>query len=298
MFGHEYVRLAAWAKAYKFDVAWTRKEEEVTVTSKWSKLVFTVDSCMAEINGVNVCLSFAIARRAGEAYITPLDLKSTIHPLLFMPTRGKNEKVKVICIDPGHGGKDPGFLQGKQQEKKCTLLFAEELMKNLQDAHFKVMLTRTNDVYKELNDRPEYAHKMKADLFISLHFNSVNDTSVRGTETYCMTPAFAASTNSRGEGTSSGPYPGNRFDDRNILLAWNVQKHLIKDLKSEDRYVKRARFAVLRFADMPAILIESGFLSHPQEQKDILSPAWRTKAAKAIVAGIQAYKKLVEQPEE
>ena len=295
MFGHEYVRVAAWAKAYHFHANWTHREEELTVTSKWNRVVFNVDSPVAAINGINVSLSAPIARRNSEAFITPLDLKATLHPLLFMPSRGKTEKVKTICLDPGHGGKDPGFLQGKQLEKKCTLLFAEELKRQLVEADFKVLLTRTNDTFKELNERTEYAHKVKADLFVSLHFNSVSDSSVSGVETYCMTPAFASSSNAHGEGANSGSYPGNHYDDRNMLLAWNVQKRLVKDLGSDDRCVKRARFAVLRYAEMPAILIEGGFLSHPQEQKDILSAAWRTRAAEAIVAGIQSYKKLVEQ---
>jgi N-acetylmuramoyl-L-alanine amidase len=160
-----------------------------------------------------------------------------------------------------------------------------------------VSLTRSSDSTLDLETRPDLARRRKADLFVSLHFNSVESSagSVRGSEVYCLTPAGASSTNARGQGAGSGQYPGNQFDQKNILLAHEVQKSLTHGLGTEDRGVRRARFAVLRESTMPSVLIEGGYLSNPVEGKKILDPAYRKQMAKAIVDGLLAYKKIVER---
>ncbi|MEI7732450.1 MAG: N-acetylmuramoyl-L-alanine amidase [Verrucomicrobiota bacterium] len=290
MFGNTYVSMRDWAELIKMDFKWTRKDEEITMTSKWSKFVFTVDSRQSQINGVAVSLSVPIARRNGGAYIAPLDVVSAINPVIN-PPRNPKGKVKTICLDPGHGGKDPGNQEGRLQEKKYTLLLAEELKSKLEDAGFKVVLTRSDDSFTELGSRPEYARKRGADLLVSLHFNAAADKGVTGVETYCMTPPHASSTNARGEGAANGAYEGNRYDDRNMWLAWNVQKSVTKALGTDDRGVRRARFAVLRHSEIPAILVEGGFMTSSDDGKKIYDRAWRAKLAQGILEGIQAYKK-------
>jgi N-acetylmuramoyl-L-alanine amidase len=111
---------------------------------------------------------------------------------------------------------------------------------------------------------------------------------------YCLTPAGASSTNARGEGASAGSFPGNRHNDQNLFLAFQMQKALTHNLAVEDRGVRRARFAVLRDAVMPAVLIEAGFMSHPAEGRKIFTAAYRQKMARAIVEGLLAYKRAVE----
>jgi len=134
-------------------------------------------------------------------------------------------------------------------------------------------------------------------LFISLHFNAAESarSSVQGAEVYCLTPAGATSTNAHGEGNGEGSFPGNRHNDQNLILAYQVQKALTRNLTVEDRGVRRARFAVLRDAVMPAVLIEAGFLSHPVEGRQILSAAYRQRIARAIVEALLAYKRAIEQ---
>jgi N-acetylmuramoyl-L-alanine amidase len=88
---------------------------------------------------------------------------------------------------------------------------------------------------------------------------------------------------------------GNRCNDKNILLAYDVQKSLVQQLGVQDRGVRRARFAVLRDAEMPAILVEAGFMSHPVEGSKIFTPAYRRQLARAIVDGIMTYKRAVER---
>jgi N-acetylmuramoyl-L-alanine amidase len=295
LFGHEYVRLDDWADANGYQFKWTRKDEVVQVKTRYSTLEFEVDSRRAEINGVAVWLSVTVARKNGAAYISPLDLQTTIFPVLYPPRIVDDSRVLTVCLDPGHGGKDPGFQVGKVQEKKYALLLAEDVQKLLRDAGFKVFLTRTSDATVEKADRPVLANAKGADLFVSLHFNATASGSARGIETYCLTPPLASSTNARGEGAGTGAFPGNKQNDLNMLLAYQVQKSLVKDTQAEDRGVRRARWAVLKTTRMPAILIEGGFLSDKEEMKKITDYAHRKKMARAIADGLVAYKKLVER---
>ena len=170
------------------------------------------------------------------------------------------------------------------------------MREQLKQAGFKVILTRSTDTFVELPARPELAKRRGADLFVSLHFNAtdIGRNEVRGAESYCLTPAGAFSTNARGEG-GGGWLTGNRHNEQNLLLAYQIQKSLVGNLSVEDHGVKRARFAVLRDAVMPAALIEAGFMSHPAEGRKIFDPAYRRAVARAILEGILAYRRLVER---
>jgi N-acetylmuramoyl-L-alanine amidase len=297
LFGNEYVRLSDWSRAHHFQIRWTREREEVQVSTRWSKLEFTVDSTRAEINGVTVFLSLPVAARQGEAYIAFVDLQSTVHPVLFPPKNKGAVSILSVCLDPGHGGKDPGNEEGVRKEKEYSLLLATEMRRLLVDAGLKVNLTRTSDSFVGLSDRPEFAKRRDSDLFISLHFNSAiaEKNRVNGVEVYCMTPPGVSSTNARGEGAETSASKGNLCDTKNMLLAYQIQKAIVKDVGAEDRGVRRARFAVLRNAEMPAVLVEAGFMSHPQESKKIFDPEYQRQLAQAIVNGVFAYKRLVER---
>jgi N-acetylmuramoyl-L-alanine amidase len=226
-----------------------------------------------------------------------LDAKSTFEPVLAPPKLKRGSPLKTICLDPGHGGKDPGFQVGSSKEKKLTLLFSEELQNQLKRAGWKVSLTRTRDNFVELPTRPDIAKRRKADLFVSLHFNSTEAASatVKGVEVYCLTPAGAPSTNAGGEGGGAGWFAGNHYNDENMFLAYELQKTLAHEVPVDDRGVHRARFWVLRDAAMPAVLIEAGFLSHPVEGRKIASPAYRRQLASAIVDGLDAYRRGVQR---
>ena len=291
--GHSYVPLADWAAANKFRVTRNAQGDEFTAESRTTRLVFDKDSNIAEINGVNVALSFPVAVDRGGPLIAQLDLAKTIVPLVF-PQRQSAKRITTICLDPGHGGKDTGYHFGDRNEKTYTLLLAQEVHDQLAAAGFKVVMTRTRDEYVDLPDRANVANRHSADLFVSLHFNcSTEDAAkVQGPETYCITPVGASSSNAQGEGANHGPATGNRVEARSLLLAYQVQRSLVKGLGAEDRNVRRARFAVLRDTEMPAILIESGYMSHPVEGRKIFTAAYRRQLAGAIVRGILSYQKL------
>jgi len=294
--GPGYVRLTDWAKANGLGVHWLKPEETIELTNHSSRILLAADSRELQFNGVQVWLLFPVTAHNGALGLAQLDVDRTLRPLLAPPRGRAGAKIKSICLDPGHGGKDPGNRVGSNQEKQYTLLLAQEVRAQLARAGFKVTLTRSTDTFVELPTRPEVANRRGADLFVSLHFNAADSgrDSVKGAEVYCLTPAGASSTNARGEGAGAGSFAGNRHNDQNLFLAYQVQKALTRDLAVDDRGVRRARFAVLRDAVMPAVLIEAGFMSHPAEGRKIFTAAYRQKMARAIVEGVLAYQRAVE----
>ncbi|MGB8368739.1 MAG: N-acetylmuramoyl-L-alanine amidase family protein [Limisphaerales bacterium] len=307
--GKEWVSLSEWAKENNFKLTWIKKEESFTLTNECFRLSFKTDSQLAEINGVNVWMCNPITLKDGQLCISSLDLNTCIEPILFPQTNQVHATIQTICLDPGHGRKDTGGVFGRYVEKQFTLPLAEELAGQLEAVGFKVILTRTNDTFVELEDRPALANRLKADLFISLHFNIGPPGKAKGVEVYCLTPPKASSTNigrwghisewgdwrninEWGHGT--GLLSGNRCDNRNVFLAYQLQKSLVNNLPTNDHGLRRARFAVLRTAEMPAVLIEGGFLSDPVEQKRIADPKYRDQMAAAIVQGVLAYQHAVK----
>lgn len=272
-------------------VSWTVPRKEMQVRGGGHTVVFLDESRRIRIDGVWVWLSAPVFMRDGDAFFPALDQQKTLDPILF-PRRG-TQALRTICIDPGHGGDDTGKRDGSRYEKHYTLLLAKELGRMLDRSGFRVVYTRTTDRSLELTDRAQLAQKARADLLVSLHFNGADVSSAAGTEVYCLTPVGASSTNAGGEGANSPAYPGNRWDERNIQLAFLLQKELVLTLKRDDRGLRRARFAVLRDATMPAVLIEAGFMSNPADARWIYSEAERSRLAKSILASILKYKATV-----
>ena len=295
--GQNYVPLADWARANGLKSYWSSRTEMV-LADRTARLVFNTDSAESEINGVDVRLSFPVAK---GALISQLDLDTTVRPLVF-PPKPSARKITTICLDPGHGGTDTGNRVKEMfwhNEKTYTLLLAFDLRNRLEKLGFKVILTRSKDTFVDLPARPAIANKAGADLFISLHFNATTDSpnAVQGPETYCITPVGAASSNSQGGGADHVATVANRLEDKSLLLAYQIQKSLVQDLHAEDRDVRRARFAVLRDATMPAILIEGGYMTNPTEGKKIYDADYRKQMAAAIAKGILAYQKLTGVPD-
>ena len=299
--GQNYIPLEEWARANDLGWRWTGRDKMVEATNRTTRLRFDADSAQAVINGVRVRLSFPFAVVRSRPLIAQLDLDTALRPLLF-PTRFADARpVRVICLDPGHGGRDSGNRVWFHQEKRYTLPLAFELRDQLRKAGFSVVLTRDSDTYVSLPDRPAIANRLKADLFVSLHFNATvaGRDEVEGPETYCITPVGASSSNESGEfgpTVGTGPTVANRSEQKSLLLAYQVQKALVQNLAANDRGVKRARYAVLRDAAMPAILIEGGFMTHPAESKRIYSATYRRQMAQAIVKGILAYQQATAPP--
>lgn len=217
--------------------------------------------------------------------------------------------VNRIVIDPGHGGKDPGCSgHGGLREKEITLSLARVLAAQIKkELGCEVILTRTKDVYLPLERRTAIANMEKADLFISLHVNAHRDSRVNGLETYFLNMALdesammvAARENATSEKSIS--------DLQNILndlmmntkinessrLAYQVQGGMVKRLRRgykdlKDLGVKQAPFYVLIGAQMPAILVEIGFITNGSERKRLPTATYQSRVAQGIAAGIKSY---------
>lgn len=179
----------------------------------------------------------------------------------------KGDKMYKICIDPGHGGKDPGAVNGNYQEKNFNLDIAKKLAFFLESENeFEIIFTRTEDIYVSLDDRCSIANKNKCDIFVSIHINSATNTSANGIETLCF-----------GE-----------FQDRN--LAKYIQKALITVTKAKDRGVKHTNMLyVITNTKMPAVLVEAGFLSNREDLESLIDDFYLDKIAGAIAVGICDY---------
>jgi N-acetylmuramoyl-L-alanine amidase len=293
--GSDYVRMAEWAENSGLTIKWTRKDPDIGLSGAGEHMGFAVDSRKAEVDGVTVWLSLPVVNRSGTALISLADLRTTLEPLLF--PRKSDARVQTICLDAGHGGKDTGEADHHNFEKQYTLLLARQVEALLKDEGFNVVMTRARDEFVELPDRPLIASRHGADLFVSMHYNSAT-TDVRGVEVYCLTPAGMNSSDVGGGKSPQSSDTGNAHDERNALLAYEVQRSITRTLPVEDRGMKRSRFEVLREARMPAILVEGGFMSQREDAKNIYDAAFRKRMARAIVDGILAYKRAVEKTAE
>jgi N-acetylmuramoyl-L-alanine amidase len=260
------------------------------IPTRTGPCVLTIGSRLAHWNGTAVWLGFAPRIVRGEPHIHAVDAEKTLLPLSesqhAIPT-----PVRTVVLDPGHGGSDSGTRGARNQlEKEFTLDWALRTERLLTNAGWKVFLTRRSDVEVALAERVAFADRVRADLFLSLHFNSAfPQTQPSGIETYCVTPVGAPSTLLRGyadDGQTS--FPNNAFDSANLKWAFRLHQTLLKETRAHDDGVKRARFmSVLRYQNRPAVLIEGGFLSNPGDVALIMSPAYRERLAQGILQALQ-----------
>ena len=258
--------------------------------------VLRTGSQVAHWDGLEVRMAFAPQMMDGQPYLHALDLKKTIQPLVWGTPMNFLRTNLTIVIDPGHGGGDSGTssVLGYRSEKEFTLDWARRVGSLLATNGWRVFLTRTSDRDVSISNRIAFAEAHKPDLFLSLHFNSSapNDQQT-GLETYCLTPTGMPSTVTRGFGDDPAlVFPNNTFDAQNLQFALRVHRALLQVNGRHDRGVRRARFlGVLRGQNCPAILVEGGYLSNPQEARRISDPAYRQRLAEALAQS------LVEKPE-
>ena len=223
--------------------------------------------------------------------------------------------VKTIVIDPGHGGKDPGcLLPGGIKEKDIVLKLGMALAEKIREKiGCEVYLTREKDEFLSLEQRTAFANVKKADLFISLHINAHRQKGIYGLETYFLNMAtdkqavmVAARENATSEKNISdletilNSLMLNTKINESSRLAHEVQNGMVGSVKKsyskiKSLGVKQAPFYVLIGAEMPAILVETGFITNPTEKQRLLSPPYRAKLAEGITDGIDEYIKSIEE---
>lgn len=233
------------------------------------------------------------------------------------PATSQTDRQFVVIIDPGHGGKDPGAVYNGIQEKDAVLGIGLKLGKLIREdfPDVKVIFTRSTDVFVPLIDRSRIANKNKANLFISLHANFCGTPSIAGTETYVLglhrsneNLEVAKKENSviLLEDNYKQTYQG--FDpnlsesyimfelaqdvymDQSLAFANNIQQQFDSKLSSSNRGVKQAGFLVLRESSMPSVLVETGFISNPNEARYLMSEAGQSNIAHSILTAFKKFK--------
>ena len=248
--------------------------------------------------------------RADLSAPAPIMTRSTTGPGLSLAQQ-LGMGVRRIVIDPGHGGRDPGAISPSGiKEKDVTLmvsrLLAEELRRRL---GCEVILTRDRDVYMALEERTAIANSKDADLFISVHANSAANRQARGVETYILDMVASddramrvAARENASSARSFGDLQGivqkllsNSRQQESQRLAEFVHKSTISGLRRvyggevSDRGVRRAPFVVLIGARMPAVLVEVGFLSHPDEEGRLSDEEYQAQLSREIASGVWEY---------
>jgi N-acetylmuramoyl-L-alanine amidase len=204
--------------------------------------------------------------------VTPIQatLAVTMAPPQPTPTPTPT-KDPLVFIDAGHGGNDPGTSGYGLVEKDVTLDIAKRLNQSLSNAEVKTYMVRTGDTFMDHRDRIYLANDMKASLYISIHCDWFENSKYSGTQTFYTT----AKVLKLGELSE-------------LQYAKNIHNQIVSTIKSNDRgVVDRPTLAAVKYATMPSILVETGFLSNPGEAANLATGEYRQKIADAMSAGIQ-----------
>jgi len=242
-------------------------------------------------------------------------MAGVLAPLLLATLLAGRAPTFVVVVDPGHGGAQEGALSpAGTKEKDLALAIARKIAARLKKAGAKPVLTRTGDIAVPLANRAAVANAIRADLFLSVHLNSMPTAELRqshaGIETFFLSAdASDASATAVAARENADRLAGEPVVDPNdpvavILsdledqasldgssrLAYAVHDRLVTTLGAEDRGVKQAPFYVLAGARMPAVLLELGFISHAEESEKLRDPAYQDRIADAVAQGVATFR--------
>lgn len=297
----EYVSVRDLAKAFGLKVAWA-KGGTVMILSDARGVRFAFEGSQKDFffDGLRVFLGTPAVPHRDSLWVSQLDVVKIVAPLFRPATHVAALPANtpgLIVLDPGHGGIDPGTQNQKLglNEKTFTLDVALRLKKILELGGWRVLLIRDKDIElskdkkTDLLMRNEFANRHRADLFLSIHFNSAPG-SIAGVETYSLAPQFMKSAgDDQGDDMTKVAFPGNRFDYANLLFGEKLHRAMITGLKTPDRGYKHARQAVLRMLACPGALVECGYLSNDAEARRIARPEFRQQMAESLADGVKNY---------
>lgn len=204
-----------------------------------------------------------------RAFSTIIVVALLILPCAYAAGPDKHERLplkgKLIVIDAGHGGCDPGAVRNGVREKDITMDIVNELKATLESRGARVMRTRCSDDDIELDERAHFLGKTRADLFVSVHVNaSPCSSKTSGIQTYFRTP-------------------------HSRMLAHTMHSVLLRKLAAKDRGVHTASFWVLNSPAVPSLLLEVGYITNTADRRRLVQPAYHRKLSKAIADGIECY---------
>ncbi len=222
-------------------------------------------------------------------------------------------RMVTIALDPGHGGEDPGAVgRGGNFEKNVVLAIAQRLKAKIeQQPNMRVMLTRDGDYFVPLHVRVQKARKVQADLFVSIHADAFIEPTARGSSVFALSEKGASSTAARwlaNKENAADLIGGINIRSKNQQLAsvlldlsttaqindsLKLAKHVLGEIGSINKLhkgqVEQAGFAVLKAPDIPSILVETAFISNPEEEAKLTDEKYQDQMAEALVRGIRKY---------
>ncbi len=246
-----------------------------------------------------------------------VSVSAAVFPLPLRKPRRTEEK-RMVVIDPGHGGVDPGTVGvSGVYEKHITLAVAQEIKRQLnKTGRFHAVLTRERDIFIRLRDRVSFAREKDADLFVSIHADAIKNRRVRGLSVYTLSEkasdseaAALADKENKADLIAGIDLTRETPEVTNILIdlaqresmnrSVGFASGLVRELARETRILRNshrfAGFAVLKAPDVPSVLLELGFLSNSQDEAALRRKTYRTRLAKAVTRAVDGYFARVEE---
>ena len=310
----KYVPLLQVCAKHNLSWDWDGFAKVVTVKNFNTEVRFCPGSALVSVNGKIYNLSIPIKIQK-NSFVVPANFDAffakTVKSTESWQKLRKKNTLKRIVIDPGHGGKDPGGIGVKNiYEKNVVLDVSRRLKKVLLKEGIDVILTRDTDIFYSLMQRSVIANQAEADFFVSVHANIARTSSVHGFEVFYLSNEYDNFTKAvkikdnivrKIEKQKNYQYSAdlntviwdmvlaeNRIES--IEMAKTISLTLKKMLNLKTRYIRGKKFAVLKNTNIPAVLLELGFLSNYNEAAKLSNPYYRQMLAEAIAAGIMRYK--------
>lgn len=317
--GASYIRANPFSKANRFGFAWDPFLKNAVISGPGGRIKCHLGSEYALL-GRRVVRLESKTRIFNDQFLIPLSAAPFLEglsappPAVIAPSAAAvpamAHRIQRVVVDAGHGGRDYGAISpGGTAEKKIVLDIARAVAKELEKQGIEAILTRKSDVFIPLRRRSEIANKKEADLFVSIHANASRSRSLKGFEVYTLSEATddAALALERAENASLG-FERNFFDRSNTSLkaiVWDLREtenrrasiraaerivtSVDRSVAISEKRLRSANFYVLRWAECPAVLVETGYLTQRGDEKKLKSFTYRQDLAKAITGGLMGY---------
>ena len=326
--GSEYLPLARVSDFYGLDYKYDGFTGTAAMRKGPNRIVVRTGGEKALINGEMVKLDRPIVSSGGALFAPLAFVKNNMGPIIGyipppkIPAEAAGPRrftIKTIVLDPGHGGNDPGAIgrRSHSKEKDLTLRLAGKLKTILEGAGIRVIMTRDSDIFIPLPKRSEIANRSGADLFISIHINASRTRSLRGFECYYLSTAtddnarvLEALENSTLKISDTASAETSRRLDKTLWdmiltenrlesaqLAGSICGSIDESFTMGNRGIRTARFYVLKHTDIPAVLVEAGYVSNKYEELKLKDPEFLDKIAESVADGIIKYKREYEKTE-
>ena len=235
------------------------------------------------IQGRLCALSHPVQEDAsGDLLVSRMDVLQVIEPVLRPTYIANRSAVRTVVIDPAHGGHDTGTVTPYAREADVALVVATKLGAELRKRGFEVVFTQEQNQYQSPQGRVDKANAVPAAIFISLHLNS-GRSDMKGVQTYTMAPAAK----------NEKPLPGHEFSKSSMALAMALQSSMVEKAEAVDGGCRRARYSLLNSLRCPAVMVEMGYATNPEEGTRLSTEEYQMKMATALANGVEAFARVM-----